>query len=696
MDGQDKDVGNFDHEGAVATFQKLITELPPLNRQLLLYILDLLAVFASKSDTNRMNSANLAAIFQPGIISHPNHDMSPNQYRLSQDVLIFLIENQDNFLFGMSGTGVDEKTVKDMESGARPRSSPKVPLGRSASNASAGADSLRKLGRRNSVSSRHSKGSTGPAPSPGTPSTPLASTASSGGVQRSNTVPTKKSPGLASNRFQRPGEPTTPKASTAAPQSASVESSASKSAFTPPSLEPAPQNEVTTGDGAPKDPGGSLGVETKELSGKKPSLQNLPANLVVPPTNMRSPTRERKISNFFARSPILAARESDNEQKDGRQPNKLRKKQRIPGSANESAQSSQNSLQGDLAGHQTFHTPLASPDVSNHSRPDPLAAAVVPEAAPATRHPVPGPVSGGENQEPISHSLKAPRSPETSVRSGSSFSDFDGSEEPGQKGKSRRHRWHFPSSGKKNGNGAPPLAPPPLIGQNGGARGSNSSLGSSSRQRKSFTGESHQTQQTGTDTSSGYPNLSQRKSEESSELLKDSGSEPEKRGLFGKWKAKIAQSKEDKREREAEKERAKSPGHIEGEHTRSKHGLAGMASEHLPHRGRSIEQPRENALPSVSEAPPTETAEAGTGPSLMSPIPPTPVTAIRVGPETSSPAKEETAAAAASVLETAEPTGLSHEQVVGSVPTAQTKVSATSPIAEQKEKEKASTAQEIS
>src|SRR5271155_3640580 len=147
MEAQAADIGNFDAESAVAAYQKLITELPPLNRQLLLYILDLLAVFASKSDLNRMNSANLAAIFQPGIISHPSHDMSPLEYRLSQDVLIFLIENQDNFLIGMTGTAVDEKTVKDVESGPypvqAPAHSPKANIGRSASNASGGADSLR-------------------------------------------------------------------------------------------------------------------------------------------------------------------------------------------------------------------------------------------------------------------------------------------------------------------------------------------------------------------------------------------------------------------------------------------------------------------------------------------------------------------------------------------------------------------------
>ena len=153
------------------------------------------------------------------------------------------------------------------------------------------------------------------------------------------------------------------------------------------------------------------------------------------------------------------------------------------------------------------------------------------------------------------------------------------------------------------------------------ARGSNSSLGSFHRPRKSLTGDSQQTQQTGTDTSSVRQNAIVRTSQESSELLKDSSLEPEKRGLFGKWKAKMAQSKDERKERELEKERARSPLRSEGEHTGSRHSLTGFVNDHLPHRGRSMEQQRETALPRVNEA----SAAIHT----MSPVPPTPVTAIK-------------------------------------------------------------------
>ncbi|KAF2667066.1 RhoGAP-domain-containing protein [Microthyrium microscopicum] len=208
MEGQSPSQGDFEVATAIKTFQRLITELPPLNRQLLLYILDLLAVFASKSDLNKMTTPNLAAIFQPGILSHPAHDMAPPEYRLSQDVLIFLIENQDHFLIGMQGTAADEKTVQEVESG------PPTPQNRSSTPrnnktlARSGSNSSRYSGVRRSVSasSRRSRNSDRAVPSPSgseyqTPlASPLAQTGS-GGVHRSNTLPPTRSPNLAHGRF---------------------------------------------------------------------------------------------------------------------------------------------------------------------------------------------------------------------------------------------------------------------------------------------------------------------------------------------------------------------------------------------------------------------------------------------------------------------------------------------------------------
>ncbi|OZJ02881.1 hypothetical protein BZG36_03794 [Bifiguratus adelaidae] len=86
-----------DDDARVDEFQRLIQCLPLPHQFLLLYLLDLLAVFASQSDNNRMDSTNLAAVFTPGLLFHPTHEMSPAQYRISQRVVEFLIEWQGSF-----------------------------------------------------------------------------------------------------------------------------------------------------------------------------------------------------------------------------------------------------------------------------------------------------------------------------------------------------------------------------------------------------------------------------------------------------------------------------------------------------------------------------------------------------------------------------------------------------------------------
>lgn len=90
----------FDKDQAIAAYQELIKQLPPLHRQLLLYLLDLLAVFADKSDRNLMATPRLAAAVYRGILIFPDFSNNAQEVRLAQDVLIFLIENQDYFLIG--------------------------------------------------------------------------------------------------------------------------------------------------------------------------------------------------------------------------------------------------------------------------------------------------------------------------------------------------------------------------------------------------------------------------------------------------------------------------------------------------------------------------------------------------------------------------------------------------------------------
>lgn len=620
-DAQPIDMTIEQHSGAVTAYQKLITELPPLNRQLLLYILDLLAVFASKSDMNRMTAANLAAIFQPGILSHPEHDMAPQEYRLSQDVLIFLIENQDHFLIGMSGTAVDEKTQKDVESGAGSIRSPKPNsiVGRSASNASAGADSLRKFGvRRNvSVSSGNSRerGSPGVS-SPGTPTgmTQLSTTGSNtGGIGRSNTVPSKRSPGLTGTRFQR-----------------MQETSASNSPV------------VTTPSPGLDTPTASPPVTQLEGQGQAPFPIVPPSVIPSSPEPAQSPslgpgpapegTRDRKISNLFSKSPFLGPTEAQN-----RHPKKLQKRTRIPGSANESAASSQASLQGE--DNATFHTPLVSPNIASSHRPDPIATqpqiqntSATPVETPTTTQLPPSSVE----KSPTAH-LNPPRSPAVSLHSRGSVTDhseFDTLDNAGtptafatSPPEKKRSRWRFSSSAKRTEDF--PLAPPPPIGNNAGARGSNSSFGSS-RPRKSFTGDSGGVGSSQYEREGSSIVGASTHSRESGELLRDvtntnsNTSSEEKKGLFGKWKAKLGERSEQKK---LEKERAKSPPG----HGQSRTSLTAVASSGQPPRGRSFEALRGSQ----------SSNEGGTGPTADTERPPITLETVTERPVTEAKEREQ-------------------------------------------------------
>ena len=639
MEAQAQDIGNFDQEKAITTYQRLIIELPPLNRQLLLYILDLLAVFASKSDLNRMTSANLAAIFQPGLLSHPTHDMSPQEYRLSQDVLIFLIENQDSFLIGMNGTAADEKTVKEFQTSARNRQ-PSTPtgrgssqtgLGRSLSNASAGADSLRKFGgiRRNvSVSSKNSKASTN-VPSPITPSsgTAFASNNTGNGVYRSNTLPSKKSPGLPSPRFHRPGESpsststalspslfsTTPRAtspgSRLAPTAVEGPLNLSSSSI-PPTVEHyptlAPVGELTTIDRG----------EGRQLQTDSLKLQPAPPGLMAQQSAV-TPTKERKISNLFSKSPT-----GDEDRKEIRQPNKLKKK-RIPSSSNPSAQSSANSLHHipDSPANQTFYTPMPTPGAGMQSQVDPMGSAMPTmlntAATPFSEDP---PQTGDGMQEldplathetSLSHhdsTLKPLRSSTPSLRSRTSVNDHsDGDHIDGVTNKvedpaAKKRRWRFSSSTKRDGQvPASSAGPSSQIGSNAIAEHSTTSVGSSGRPQLSVTNDS---QQLGTESSStglmSTPSVLQPPSNDSTALKdrdllnqKDITQEaPEKKGPIGWIKAKVAQAKEERKEREAEKERAKSPPRTVADRSGSKHSLSAIVSEGMPVRGRSMDTGR--------------------------------------------------------------------------------------------------------
>lgn len=649
-EAQMQDLGDFDQSLAITTYQRLITELPDLNRQLLLYILDLLAVFASKSDLNLMTSANLAAIFQPGLLSHPIHDMRPQEYRLSQDVLIFLIDNQDSFLIGMSGTAADEKTVKEVQSGAQTRQ-PSTPtsarasqtgLGRSVSNASAGTDSLRKYGgvRRNlSVSSKNSKKSTS-APSPATPSSGTGFVSSSGGgaVHRSNTLPSKKSPGLASSRFNRvldspTSPPPTVTSSNLHPSGGwgmtnSIPVPAEGQAISrSSSITPTAEHHIVLAPVGESDISGQS--NERLLPNNHPSTQPLAQGLSDHPS-APTPSKERKISSLFAKSPT-----SDAERTESRQPNKLKKK-RIPSSTAPSTHSSTHSLHNtpDSPSNQAFYTPMVTPGASAQIQADPMAS-ITPilsntAATPSSEIP-PSLGDGTQDMSPLQSqdtiqqragsNLKPARSPSPSVNSNSrasltDASDADHNEDAAIRAEkvAKKRRWRFSSSAKKSDQAV--LAPPvssSQIGSNAVAERSTSSIGSWAKPRKSVTSDSHQL---GSEPSTiGFPSASSTLQHSSNEtgLSKDREGQREKedpqegsdkKGPLSWFKAKVAQAKEERKEREAEKERAKSPPRNGvADRTGSKHSLSAIAQDILPNRGRSMDVKREEKAEGAAEPP---------------------------------------------------------------------------------------------
>lgn len=107
-------------ESRIQAFQHLIQQLPIPHQHLLLYLLDMLSLFASNEMENRMDAANLAIVFAPSIFSHPNHN-SPVQMAIMKRVLEFLIEFQALFtmqLLSRSSGLFKSSSVPDMAAAA--------------------------------------------------------------------------------------------------------------------------------------------------------------------------------------------------------------------------------------------------------------------------------------------------------------------------------------------------------------------------------------------------------------------------------------------------------------------------------------------------------------------------------------------------------------------------------------------------
>ncbi|CAK7265639.1 GTPase activating protein (GAP) for Rho1p [Sporothrix epigloea] len=482
----------FDMNAAIAQYQNLITELPPLNRQLLLYILDLLAVFAAKADINRMNSQNLSAIFQPGILSHPTHAMAPEEYRLNQFVLIFLIENQDHFLIGMRGTAADAQTVQEVSRGTPPvtpnvwSDDAGIGVTRTASNASAGAESVArdgKIRRNRSTSSRNSRHSgqnqyagnmptganhsankgvgsssnnhVGRTSSPRSSSPAIVTTPTTGGntsgLSRSNTLPAR-SPGIGPGRFAKRTDLSGNHVSPLTPNSPHLTTQVAPS-FDPVAEVATPVEEVNTSDPfTTTSEGAGHAAPTRKPKfalGGLPST--MPAVALVAPQGVEAPTTTPSKEKRFQLFPRSNTGENTGEPRP--QPNKLKKKRLLSG-AHESAHSSTASLPTSPA-HELAINPMeeqikqpANDDSLKHQKEDAISGPEELESTPrasqaqsadttATTTPTPSAVANGAtagtgSSTPPAEATQWPKKISPSTSPSSSFnegSDIDATNE---------------------------------------------------------------------------------------------------------------------------------------------------------------------------------------------------------------------------------------------------------------------------
>ena len=87
----------------IQEYKRQISSLPGASRQVLVYLLAMFALIAVHSESNKMTSSRIAQVFQPVILSPlkaGEYSIEEDTfYELSQQVLTFLIESVDDFLF---------------------------------------------------------------------------------------------------------------------------------------------------------------------------------------------------------------------------------------------------------------------------------------------------------------------------------------------------------------------------------------------------------------------------------------------------------------------------------------------------------------------------------------------------------------------------------------------------------------------
>ncbi|KAG5461715.1 MAG: hypothetical protein BJ554DRAFT_6042, partial [Olpidium bornovanus] len=108
-----------DEDEQVARYKVHILNLPPTHRDVLAFITDSLAVFALHAESTLMSVENLAAVFQPGLLNHPDHCADPGEYVRNQQIVATLIQRSDD-LFRPPPVRVSERAPIDSPSPVPP------------------------------------------------------------------------------------------------------------------------------------------------------------------------------------------------------------------------------------------------------------------------------------------------------------------------------------------------------------------------------------------------------------------------------------------------------------------------------------------------------------------------------------------------------------------------------------------------
>lgn len=111
-----------ERKSLLGLYAKFFDEIKPIQRRTLFYILDLLALFHLNSKVNRMSAKNLSYIFQPSVIFHPDHELSPDEYAISGLVLEFCITYSYKILAKVQEQAITSILPVTPTTGSRPHS----------------------------------------------------------------------------------------------------------------------------------------------------------------------------------------------------------------------------------------------------------------------------------------------------------------------------------------------------------------------------------------------------------------------------------------------------------------------------------------------------------------------------------------------------------------------------------------------